>query len=428
MTRARVSHAGLRRAAPAAAVATAFIAMALLYAAGARGAYDGMIAAWGVEPFAFPFVDTDMILSALRCRRSGVDVFADNPCDALGRLYDYSPVWLLGAALPVTTGWILPVGLTVDGAFIACLLLLPAGRGWGQAAAIVAVALSTPVAFALERGNCDLVIFTLAACAAWLTCRSQGLRLAGYGLAYLAGLLKYYPMLLMALATRERPIAFAAVAAAAFAVLAAFIALDGDELMRALALIPTGSAFGDMFGARQLPLGIATMLRLGPRGEMALRLGVPAVFVAAGVVIGVGGAVRDDLASLSEAERSFLLAGAMLLLGCFMTAQNIGYRAIHLLLVMPGVTALWHERRRGIYGISVCVLVVLAWAEGWRSWLAAWFGATSHPEPDAVGLMAWALREACWWWTITLLVAMAVGLLLRSDVVRSFRRWGVALP
>jgi hypothetical protein len=206
------------------------------------------------------------------------------------------------------------------------------------------------------------------------------------------------------------------------------IALDGGELMRALALIPTGSAFGDMFGARQAPLGIATMLRLGPRGEMTLRLALPAVFVAAGAVIGAGAAVRDDLAALSEAERSFLLAGAMLVLGCFMTAQNIGYRAIHLLLVMPGVTALWHGRRRTVYAASMFVLVVLAWAEGWRSWLAAWFGASSQPEPDPVGLIGWLLREACWWWTITLLVAMAVGLLLRSEVVRSFRRGGVALP
>ena len=52
--------------------------------------------------------------------------------------------------------------------------------------------------------------------------------------------------------------------------------------------------------------------------------------------------LRHAIAGLGEGERAFLLAGALLVLGCFVAAQNIGYRAVHLLLVLPPLLALRH--------------------------------------------------------------------------------------
>ena len=173
-------------------------------------------------------------MSALRCLRQGVDVLAANPCDPLeGAGVDYSPLWLVFAVFPMTEAWLAPVGLCVDIMFILSLLLLPAGRD-RVATAIVLVGLpSTSVVYAVERGNNDLIIFALAASAAALAGASKLPRMVGYGLMYLAGLLKYYPMLLMLTAMRERPRAFFAVAGCSIVVLAVLLVIGGHDLARA---------------------------------------------------------------------------------------------------------------------------------------------------------------------------------------------------
>ena len=381
---------------------------------------------WGVTPFRFPFVDLDTILSALRCRRLGVDVFSTNPCDALGRVFDYSPLWLAGAVFPVTTDWIVPCGLAVDVAFLLSLWLLPPGRGGWQVVVITLSVLSTPVAFAMERANNDLLIFTLAAGAAALAARSLRFRLVGYGCALLAGLLKYYPLLVLVLVCRERLRVLLPVAAACVLALGGFVALEHEELGRALPLIPVGRYFGDMFGARTLPFGAAYALGWSP---LSARLGMLALVVTSLLLalrVALRPGLQADLARLTERELLFLLTGAMLILGCFFTAQNIGYRSLHLLLAVPALTALAAAGRdRTFYRISVAVVLVLLWSEGWRHWLDAllherppWIGAVVLAD-DAAGLLGWMVRELCWWWTVTLLAGLSFGVLLVSPIGRA---------
>jgi len=410
-----------RRLAPPLAAGLAFLLLALLYVAWNRPLYMQIVTAWGVRPYIYPFLDTETVLSALRCLRDGVDVFVSNPCDPRHRIFDYSPLWLAAAPLPVTTAWIAPVGLAVDTAFLLSLFLLPPGRTARETAVIVAGTLSTATAYALERGNNDLVIFVLAACAASLVCRSPALRYAGYGLAFLAGLLKYYPMALMALALREAPKIFGIITLAATLGLLIFIAIERHDLLRALFLIPHGSFFSDMFGASTLPGGLAQLLHLKHRFAANLqRLLVLAALVWGGT-IGLRAAFAADLAALTAQERVFLLAGALLILGCYLTAQNIGYRAINLLLILPGVTSLSRVGGRSwVYGLSAGLIVLLLWAEGWHHWLSLVLGAPEGPAalPTPPLVAAWGVRELAWWWVVTLLFALLCGLLNRTDIVR----------
>jgi len=246
----------IRRVLPAAIAGLTFLGMAGLYLAGQKSIYDEILRAWGVDPYKFPFVDTETILSAVRCLRAGVDVIAVNPCDPLRRVFDYSPLWLLLAKFPVTEAWLVPAGLFVDITFLLSLLLLPAGRNTSATMLIILGVLSTSVAFGVERANNDLVLFALASVAAALASRTPVLRLIGYAAAMMAGLLKYFPMSLLALTTQERPGRFFAVAAASVAVLALFMATLGDDFIRGVAVTPTGGWFGDMFGWTQLPGGL----------------------------------------------------------------------------------------------------------------------------------------------------------------------------
>lgn len=419
-------NSSLKRNAVPVIVATAAFALLASAMTCAPSAAARVLVAWGVEPFRFPFVDLDTILSALRCRRLGVDVFSVNPCDALGRVFDYSPLWLAGAVFPVTTDWIVPGGLAVDAAFLASLWLLPPGRGRWQAVIVTACVLSTPVAFAMERANNDLVIFVLAAGAAALTQRSLAVRMVGYGCALLAGLLKYYPLLVLVLLCRERARVCVPVVVACGLGLILFVALEFQELGRALPLIPVGRYFGDMFGARTLPFGAADALGLSPLSARLAMVGLVVSSLTVAVTAGAHARVQVDLDRLTERERVFLLTGAMLILGCFFTAQNIGYRSLHLLMTVPALTALATVGRyRQFYRLSAAVMLVLLWSEGWRHGVDALlqlrppWADLPRPVDGFAWLLGWLVRELCWWWTVTLLAGLSFGVVLRSPVGRA---------
>ncbi len=393
--------------------------MAALYVAGDRSLYVRVISAWGVKPFRFPFLDTDTVLSALRCLRAGVDVFTTNPCDPLRRVFDYSPLWLAAAVLPVTKLWIVPVGLSIDAMFLLSLLLLPPGRNAFDTALIVAGAISTAAVYGLERGNNDLIIFALAAGAASLVCRNRPTRLFGYGLAFFAGLLKYYPMMLMVLALRERPRLFWLLVLASMIGLGTFVAVEGHDLLRALRLVPSGSLFSDMFGAKTLPRGLRQLAWLPRHDAVPMQWMLVLGAFAAGCLIGSRPTMCADLGELTEEERVFLSAGALVILGCFLTAQNIGYRAVLVLLVLPGLSALWRVSGRLYYGLSTGIALLLLWAEGWRHWLNLALGTPEMPTLTRMQVLAWLLREAAWWWLVTLLFALLAGLLFRDGFGRA---------
>jgi hypothetical protein len=403
----------VRRIIPAAVLALVFAGMAVLYATGQRPISDAMLRAVGVIPFDFPFLDTETVMSAVRCTKQGVDVIEGNPCDPLRRPLSYSPLWLVLAKLPVTPAWTVPAGIVVDLAFIASLLLLPAGRSATATGVIVLGLLSSAVLFALERGNNDLVLFTLASTAAFLTCRPPALRWVGYGAALLAGLLKYYPMTLMALATRERPARFAAVALAAAGVVAIFLLTMGDQVSRAIAIVPVGSWFGDMFGSSSLAGGLTQLMSWPEGAATAVRATLTAAAFGIGIVVGLRPATSAALDRLTELERMSLLAGSLLIVSCFFTAQNIGYRATHLVLTLPALTALWQLRAGRLWSLTLVAVIVLLWTQGWRQWFFP------IARPGTIG--AWVVRESVWWITIPILIAIVTSLLTRSELVQALR-------
>ncbi|HET7255621.1 MAG TPA: acyltransferase [Xanthobacteraceae bacterium] len=83
------------RATPFIVASSVFGLLAVLFVTGHRDAYHAILHGWGVDSFVFPFLDIEGMLSSIRCLRLGIDVFATNPCDVLGRVFDYPPIWLL---------------------------------------------------------------------------------------------------------------------------------------------------------------------------------------------------------------------------------------------------------------------------------------------------------------------------------------------
>src|SRR5205823_1595244 len=173
----------------------------------------------------------------------------------------------------------------------------------------------------------------------------------------------------LSLILRERWRRGFAVAAAAAIALALLIAGYRTELRAALANIPAGHEyFGDVFSARNLPLGIFDLMGGGP-GTVA-QIVVPALFLLLGAVTVSRGwrivrllePVRIDW---TAREMALLAIASLLFPACFFTAQNIAYRCIYLLLALPGLVHLRSSidqpalRRWLTQMIAVCL--VMTW-------------------------------------------------------------------
>jgi hypothetical protein len=423
----------LRAVIPASVASIGVLLAGLLYALGYRDQYYALLEYWGAFPFRFPFLDMHAVTSAVECHRLGFDVYVQNPCDVFKRVHGYSPLWLWLAVLPITTAWDSALGLATVLLFLVALPLLPPGRGWWQTAVITLGTISSVVAFALERANVDLLIFVLAMVAVALTRRDWRSRVPGYAVALLAGMLKFYPVTLLILAVRERLPVFVAIGIVSLGVIAVWFALDAGEILRGMANIPTTNYFDDnVFGARDLPFGLAQAFGLSHPAGVVLLIALLVAMLAGAVALARQDDLGSRLRSLTEAEATFLLVGCVLVVSCFLAAQNVLYRAIHFLFVLPGLTALARAGgRRGLDGLflgTAALVIVLMWDDTARTLIngaVRRFGVSAGPNGMA-HFNIWLVRELVWWLVVTLLSALMLRLAwasrARQDAAGSFQR------
>ena len=195
-----------------------------------------------------------------------IDVYAENPCDVLGRIHVYSPLWLLASVLPITTAWTPVMGVSSVALFLLSLTLLPPGRGRWQSGVVTLGTVSSTVAFAVERANIDIIVFVLAVLVGRLMQWRRAFRLLGYSVVLLAGALKFYPIALLILAVHERLIMFVAICIFSAVAVAGYVAFYARDLARVLPSIPTFPYFNILsFGARNMPYGLAQILPLAGR-------------------------------------------------------------------------------------------------------------------------------------------------------------------
>jgi hypothetical protein len=398
--------------------------MSWLYWDGAREVYDKILRCWGVVPFPIPFLDISFVLAAWDCTRQGWDVTSYNPCDLQHLPFNYSPLWLAAAPIPLSLRDITAVGWVLDLLFIASLSLLPPPQRLVELLLVLAASLSTMVVFALERANADVILFLLALAAGCLAQRGPAVRMIGYGLALLSALLKYYPIMVLTLFFRERIAVFAAVALVTTAALAVFWAGYHVEIVRGWANIPTGPFNTDLFAAKNLPVLIG-MLVENPTtpSRFAAALGW---LVTAGLYGGLVGAalaicrrlsrfaqLRAAIVELPDGERVFMVIGSAVIGGCFFAGQSIGYRGIFLLLVLPGLLALSRSAVRELRALSLgsaIVIVLLMWGECLRRAFDGGFG-------------FWLLRELGWWWSVSVMLTLVADFLGESPVLKAASAW-----
>lgn len=421
-----------RPVAPVAALLL-FLAMTALYAFGDRDIYEGIVRLWGVVPGPFgPFLDMHGLTAAWTCHGLGIGVIVQDPCDLMDRPFNYSPLWLGLSPFTFEGGAADALAWGCDLLFLLSLFLLPPPRRAREAILTILATLSTMVFYAIERANPDIIIFLIAMLAGFLALRSSWFRLIAYLLALFAGLLKYYPLTLLTLTCRERPARFVAVNLVALALMLVFVVVYFPDLQRGLPLVPTGSYYTDLFAAKNLPFGIADSLGsiLGI-STTSVRVHFLAWSLFAFLTLGCAlicarilalADLSPSLAKLSPTESIFLAIGGILITGCFFAGQSIGYRGVFLLFVLPGLLALSRQGRdkgvRLLADFTSLVLLFLMWGECFRTNLIAGLdhfhvGSLRHGE---ILVDFWAIRELAWWWLVSVLLAIIVHFLLRSEM------------
>jgi len=402
-----------------------FVFMISLYFFQARALLAVIYGVVGVIPWRSPFLDTDTVLSAIRCGRLGIDVFARNPCDDLGRVFDYSPLWLVGDALPMTRAWIAPIGMMVDIGFMIALLVLPVPSDRRSQTFMAFSAVSSGTFYLLERGNNDAVIFALIVFGALLIIRGGWASAAGGALIVLAGLLKYYPMLACAAFLRQRFRTFIVLSVMTIVMVGAFLGGFGHQLIRAIALIPTGSYFGTLFGASTLPGGTLEILS----GSASLIRPVEAVLLILAAILAFrlarSTSLPVDIEQLSPPRRLLLLMGALVILAFWLTAQNIGYRVSLLLLVLPGLLALSAAKPKArLYRVATMFTVMLMWSEGFihTATNLAPLSATVNLN-TWIFIGVWLILQVLWWTMAVTLLAVVIVELRRPPALIAVLAW-----
>jgi hypothetical protein len=418
----------------------ALTAVAALWLGGAHSAYFGLLTTWGIMPFRFPFLDVDGSLAAWDCSRLGVDVILADPCDVLQRGYNYSPFWMTIDWVPLGRIDRPAVGLALGIGFLVSLSALPPPLSTTEMMARIAAVLSTMVVFAIERANPDILIFLLVLVMLALMRRSLIARVLGYCIVFLAGAIKYYPFVLFGFVLRERPRFLVLITLAALAGLTLFGLAYDAQIREGFPHIAGGSPFGDMFGVKNFPLGVAVAVwaKTGSSGAAAAAAALMALLVLGPVLWIVSrywtvSDISGALQRLDEPRRLALLAGSLLLAGCFFAGQSIGYRGIFLLLVLPGFFAIGRDEVCGSAAVTARLAAIsippLMWAEAIRLWVHS--AVSDYLDPvdgwsipgQPIDFLAWCVREVSWWVFIAILLSILLGFIANSPAIQMARHF-----
>ena len=404
--------------------------------------YQSILKFWMTQPM-YVFLDWGGVTASIGCWQQGVDVYAGVPCDVMGRIFNYSPLWLRLDFIPTDAAAVAPVGFAFATLFILSLGLLPRPRARRDRLLVLLGTFSSLPVYAVERGNVDLIIFIVCVALAYSLAHGFVFRIVGYLLVLLAGSLKFYPFVLLLLLMRERLWRAILLGAFALVAIAAFGWWYHAELARAFARVPWTYVAGDSWGMINLPTGLAKGLqsglaaRLAPGATVDVKLLThlfEALFGLGAVAVSVLVARRSGLAravaTMPVQPRIFLSIGTILVCGCFFAGQSIGYRGIYLLFVLPCLLALARDaadpgtcRILAMTGASV---IFLLWMLSAQQIVAGLFGGRANPVSGIAGYLFWVLRELVWWGVISVLLALLWRVVLLSrcwqDTIALFAR------
>ncbi len=299
------------------------------------------------------FLDTFAILASNDALRAGQDPSQPNPLDVYGRPHSYSGWWFVLGRLGLTREDNVWLGLLTVGAFVVgtALVLKPATAA--EAAGALLAVFAPGVLLAVNRANNDLVIFGLLAAGLWGLREATPWRVAGFGVAViLATGLKFYPVVAAAALLVVDPVRLRRTALVATGLAGALVLWSQWEWFRR-AVVPVSEGVY-LFGA-----GV-WWREFGLVGWSLPLLTALGLWVGAFLLVRRGWC--HGLADAAEplAPRAAFVAGATLLLACWLAGISFAYRWVFAVLLLP-----WLWRRRGPDArLTLVLLLIDLWLDG----------------------------------------------------------------
>lgn len=350
------------------------------------------------------FLDSQAVLAASDAAQEGFDPTAPNPYDSFHRPHSYSDWWFGLGKLGLTRADNFLVGGIWVLFFLAAVFVTVRPRSRGEALWLVLLAGSPPVMLGIMRANNDLVVFTVLA-VALVALRVErpwrsGLALASIALA--VGL-KFYPvaagLVFLVSPSRRRWL----VIGTAALVLGVVLLTVRSQLMRGIFHLEPEIY---TMGARTWLIDLGVL----PRSVIVMSL---ALLGAAAWLV----ARRGWTSGLARqegplGERLAMVMGAALLVFCFLSTVNFGYRWIYVLWLAPW---LWSQRQNAVVRRLVVLLPVVLWQDGLLCLATSlWFPDLSPAQYDHI-FLHWRLVTQPLVWLVMVLLA---GWLLELGLAR----------
>jgi len=259
-------------------------------------------------------------------------------------------------------------------------------------------------------------------------------RIVGYGIIITAGLLKFYPFVLLIHLLRERLKVCIGLVLVALIVIVGFGVTYSHELRAAVQnLPPTTDAFSgpahSWFGASRVINGFSDLAlhRFGTSTSPVLHRTLRSLLTLGAILtawrIGTRRQFGLALTVLPASSARFLTTGALLICGCFFAGPNGGYRGVFLLFAFSSVLGLaWSatvRHMRVIFVTTALAMFYVLWATLIQQ-LANYLSGdqTLGRLHSHLGMAVWFVGEAAWWWIAIVLTAVIFHFGLTS------RAWG----
>lgn len=343
-----------------------------------------------------PYLDSHAILAAGDAARAGMDPWRPNPLDTFGRPHCYSSWWLVTGQLGLSRAdntWIGPLW-QVSFLAAAVIVLRPMTvRGMIVAATAL---FSPPVILGVSRANNDLLIFTVLV--AGLLALASGRRYPTAAFAtsvVLATGLKFYPLAAAAALLSLRPRRHA-IAALIITLGLAGAALLTTQMDRALAAAP--SPLGIMTFGHQTAMRMAGLE--GPAARAVALMVIPALGL---LWLARGWAPRFSRKEHPGLPEAAFLAGAAILVVCFLAAGSYAYRLIFILLTLPHLAS----PNSGPAGkATLALLITVMWMDGIFEWVTGtWLEGAGAGIINAFVEIWLVASQSIAWLTVSLLAA-----------------------
>ena len=290
-----------------------------------------------------PFLDLHVVtFNAGRCAGTGDGIYPYIPCAFATNAYNYPPVLLLLGKLGVTGADTVWIALLIE--LAAVILIVYLLRGYSIALGLVALllVLSPSILLGFERGNIDIVEWTLVGVAALLFSEQRkGRLIASVALLAIAIVVKFLAVFCCAIIVRLRPMAVTAAATlTAFFLLYLYSLASVLPYIRSITPVTPYVSFGYIILFDRLEFLYAPRLGFDLTG--LTQSWIPIACVALVMIAAIIWALRiwrsgSQICRISEERNgTAFIFGAGIYLGCFLLlGTSFTYRLIFLLLCLP---------------------------------------------------------------------------------------------